>query len=71
MGPPDPGGIAAALAQIVDRDGIRVRLMTPNQTQPTDAFDTAELEPAPPAEPSAVEVEPGRPSWEPDDGDFA
>jgi hypothetical protein len=41
--------------------------MTTNQTEPIDAFDTAELElPAPPA----VEVAPGRPSWEPDEGDF-
>jgi hypothetical protein len=45
--------------------------MTPTQTQPTDALDTAELELPPPAEPSTVDVEPGRPSWEPDDGDFS
>jgi hypothetical protein len=45
--------------------------MTPNQTQSTtDAFDTAELELPAPAEPPAAEVEPGRPSWEPEDGDF-
>ena len=45
--------------------------MSPDQTQPTDAFDTAELElPAPP-EPPAVEVQPGRPSWDPEDGDFS
>jgi hypothetical protein len=44
--------------------------MTPDQTQPTDAFDTAELELPPPVEPPAVELEPGRPTWEPDDGDF-
>jgi hypothetical protein len=44
--------------------------MSPNQTQPIDAFDTAELELPPVAERPAVEVEAGRPSWEPDDGDF-
>ena len=44
--------------------------MTPNQTEPIDAFDTAELELPALAGPPAVEVEPGRPSWEPDDGDF-
>ena len=44
--------------------------MSPNQTEPMDAFDTAELELPELAEPPAVEVEPGRPSWEPDDGDF-
>jgi hypothetical protein len=44
--------------------------MTPNQPQPIDAFDTAELELPPPGELPAVEVEPGRPSWEPDEGDF-
>jgi hypothetical protein len=44
--------------------------MTPHQTQPIDAFDTAELDVPPLAEPPAVELEPGRPSWEPDDGDF-
>ena len=46
------------------------RLMSPNETQQTDAFDTAELELPPPAEPPAAEIEPGRPSWEPDNGDF-
>jgi hypothetical protein len=44
--------------------------MTADQTEPIDAFDTAELELPAPAEPPAVAVEPGRPSWEPDDGDF-
>jgi hypothetical protein len=44
--------------------------MTENQTQPTDAFDTAELERPPPSAMPPGEVEPGRPSWEPDDGDF-
>jgi hypothetical protein len=46
--------------------------MSAHQTQPIDALDTAELEPAQPAEPPAadVEVEPGRPSWQPEDGDF-
>jgi hypothetical protein len=45
--------------------------MTPEQqTQPKDAFDTIELELPAPAEPSADEIEAGRPSWEPDDGDF-
>jgi hypothetical protein len=44
--------------------------MTANQTEPNDAFETAELELPAPAEPPTAEVEPGRPSWEPDDGDF-
>jgi hypothetical protein len=44
--------------------------MTPNQTQPKDAFDTAELDLPPLTEPPAVEPEAGCPSWEPDDGDF-
>jgi hypothetical protein len=45
--------------------------MTDTQTEPIDAFDTTELELPPPAEPDAVAVEPGRPSWEPEDGDFS
>jgi hypothetical protein len=48
--------------------------MTPEQTQqtqPLDPFHPAELELDPPGELRAVEVEPGRPSWEPDDGDFS
>jgi hypothetical protein len=45
--------------------------MSPDQTQPIDAFDTAELELPAPAEQPAAEVQPGRPSWEPDDGDFS
>jgi len=44
--------------------------MTPNQTQPIQAFDTAELELPQADEIPAVELEPGRPSWEPDHGDF-
>ena len=44
--------------------------MTGNQTEPNDAFETAEIELPAPAEPPTVEIEPGRPSWEPDDGDF-
>jgi hypothetical protein len=57
--------------QILERDGIRVSPpMTPHQTQPTSAFDTAELDLPPLAEPPPAELEPGRPSWEPDDGDF-
>jgi hypothetical protein len=44
--------------------------MTDNQTESMDAFDTTELELPALAEPAAVEVERGRPSWEPDDGDF-
>ena len=44
--------------------------MSENQTEPMDSFDTTELELSALAEPAAVEVEPGRPSWEPDDGDF-
>jgi hypothetical protein len=46
-----------------------MRPMTAHLTQPMDTFDTAELE-LPPAEPPAPDGEPGRPSWEPDDGDF-
>jgi hypothetical protein len=45
--------------------------MSPNQTQPTDAFDTAEHELPAPAEPPAAEVQRGRPGWEPEDGDFS
>jgi hypothetical protein len=44
--------------------------MTDNQTEPMDAFDPAELELPALAEPAAVAVEPGRPGWEPGDGDF-
>ena len=47
------------------------RLMSPNHRHPTDAFDTGELELPAPTEPPAGEVEPGRPSWEPEDGDFS
>ena len=52
-------------------EAVFVFVVSPNQTQPTDAFDTAELELPAPAEPPAAEVEPGRPSWEPEDGDFS
>jgi hypothetical protein len=45
--------------------------MTPTQTEPIDTFDTAELELAPPPEPPPAEVAPGRPNWEPEDGDFS
>ena len=45
--------------------------MSRNQTQPTDAFDTAELELPAPDEPPAADVQPGRPSWQPEDGDFS
>ena len=48
--------------------------MTPDQTQqtqPIDPFHAPELELAPPGESPAGEVEPGRPSWEPEDGDFS
>ena len=45
-------------------------LMSLHTTQSTDAFDTAELELPAPAEQPAHEPEPGRPSWEPDEGDF-
>jgi hypothetical protein len=44
--------------------------MTPNETQQTDAFDTAELELPPPRDLPTVDAERGRPSWEPDEGDF-
>jgi hypothetical protein len=45
--------------------------MTPNQTESIDTFDTGELELPPPAERPTAEVESGRPSWEPEDGDFS
>ena len=45
--------------------------MTPNQTQPAETFDTAEIELPPPAELPAAELEAGRPSWEPEDGDYS
>jgi hypothetical protein len=46
--------------------------MTPNQTQPIETYDTLELEllPPQPTESEPVEVAPGRPNWEPEDGDF-
>ena len=45
--------------------------MTPIHSQPIDVFDTAEIElPPTTGEMPTAEVEPGRPSWEPDDGDF-
>jgi hypothetical protein len=44
---------------------------TTDHTQPIDIFDTADLELAPPPEPPSVELEPGRPNWEPEDGDFS
>jgi hypothetical protein len=46
--------------------------MTPDQTQPIDLSETAELELllVRPDEAPPVEAQPGRPSWEPDDGDF-
>jgi hypothetical protein len=44
--------------------------MSPNYTQPTDTFDTAELELPAPANPTGPGVEPGRPDWEPEEGDF-
>jgi hypothetical protein len=54
----------------VGDDGVTVHATRHSGTHPTDAFDTAELELRAPAEPPATEVEPGRPSWEPDEGDF-
>jgi hypothetical protein len=45
--------------------------MSPNQTQPTEALETAELELPAPAEQPAAEAQPGRPSWQPEDGDFS
>jgi hypothetical protein len=69
---PPTWGIAAAPTQIVrPRRYSCSRLMSPNETQPTDAVDTAELELPAPAEQPAAEVQPGRPSWEPEDGDFS
>jgi hypothetical protein len=44
--------------------------MAPDPRQPIDAIEPAELELPPPSELPAVEAEPGRPNWEPDDGDF-
>ena len=44
--------------------------MTSMHTEPTDVFDTAEIELPQPGEEPTTEVEPGRPSWEPEDGDF-
>ena len=44
--------------------------MTDHQTEPMDTFDTTELELPALVEPAAVEVELGRPNWEPEDGDF-
>jgi hypothetical protein len=45
--------------------------MSSDRTHPTDAFDTDELELPAPTEAPAAEVEPGRPSWGPEDGDFS
>jgi hypothetical protein len=56
-------------APIVGRDGM-CGVMSPNYTQPTDTFDTAELELPPPGNPPGAGLEPGRPSWEPEEGDF-
>jgi hypothetical protein len=44
--------------------------MSPNQPQPTDAFDTSELELPPATDLPTAEVEQGRPSWDPEEGDF-
>ena len=45
--------------------------MTQRPTQLMEPFDTAELELPPPDDAPDGEVEPGRPSWEPDGGDFS
>jgi hypothetical protein len=45
--------------------------MDPDQAQPTDVFDTSELELPAPAERPAAEVQAGRPGWDPEDGDFS
>jgi hypothetical protein len=72
VGPPDLGESQPHLIQIaVPRRYSCSRLMSPDHTHPTDAFDTAELELPAPAEPPAAEREPGRPSWEPEEGDFS
>jgi hypothetical protein len=73
VGPPILGESPSSPTGIVGRAAIRgLRPMTPDQqTQPIDAFDTAEFELPAPAEPSLDEIEAGRPSWEPDDGDFS
>jgi hypothetical protein len=44
--------------------------MNSNHTQPTDV-DTAELELPELADRPAAEAQPGRPGWEPEDGDFS
>jgi hypothetical protein len=44
--------------------------MSPNHTQPTETVETAELELPALADPTGTEAEPGRPSWEPEEGDF-
>ena len=74
IGPPTGGNRAVLHRDRRPRRYSWSRLMTPDQTQQTQPIDVsirAELELAPPGESPAVEVEPGRPSWEPDDGDFS
>jgi hypothetical protein len=44
--------------------------MSLDYTQPTDTFDTGELELPPDPESPAADAEQDRPSWNPDDGDF-
>ena len=66
---PDLGGIAPG--PHLNRRPRRYScwpLMAADQTETMEALDTAELELPPLTEPPALE--PGRPSWEPDDGDF-
>ena len=45
--------------------------MSLTQPQPTDAFDTSEIELPPAPDLATAEVEQGRPSWDPEDGDFS
>ena len=69
--PPTWGVSQPVLPQIVDRGGIRVPPhMTVQDTQPIEILETAEPELPPQAEPPTDEDDPGRPGWEPDDGDF-
>jgi hypothetical protein len=45
--------------------------MSPNQTPPNpEAFDTSEIELPSTVELDPHEIQPGRPCWDPEDGDF-
>jgi hypothetical protein len=46
--------------------------MSPNQPPPNpEAFETSEIELPSPAELDPRELQKGRPSWDPEDGDFS